>query len=273
MKKILILGAGGMLGYAVYKFLYNQKYDVVGVTKTRKREGLICLDATIESELEKLLHDTEPNTIINCAALLADSSEERRSEAVRLNAWLPHYLAEYCNIYGGYLIQVSTDSVFSGKIGRYTEKAPSDTNTFYGKSKYLGEVYGENALTVRSAFWGRDADLQGKGLFQWFMRQHGQVSGYTKAFFNGVSNLEFARFIQRAIDNRWTGVYHLCAKNTISKYEFLCLQKEVFHTEAEIVPSESVCIDRSLICTRTDIPYESKGFEEMMAALKNSGII
>lgn len=269
MKKTLILGAGGMLGYAVYSFLHNLQYDVAGVTKTRKREGLVCLDVTVEPDLGGLLHEMRPYAIINCAAILAGPSEERKGEAVKLNAWLPHYLEEYCDKYGSYLIQVSTDGVFSGRTGGYKEDSPSDTDTFYGKSKYLGEASGKNALTVRSAFWGVDADPQGKGLFQWFMRQRGQVSGYAKAFFNGVSNLEFARFAEQAVKNRWTGVYHLCAADTLSKYEFLCLQKEIFNVEARVVPSESLCIDRSLICTRTDIPYVGKTFKEMMTELKD----
>lgn len=268
MKRVLIIGAGGMLGYLTYHVLNNLNYSVTGVTKTRKRGRLICLDATIESNLEGLLLDIKPEIIINCAALLTGSSEERKSDAIKINTWLPHYLLEYCNKYDTYLIQVSTDGVFSGKTGGYKEDAPSDADTFYGRSKYLGEVYGENALTVRSAFWGIDVDPRGNGLFQWFMRQRGQVGGYNKAFFNGVSNLEFTRFVESAIRNRWTGVYHLCAKDTLSKYEFLVMQKKVFQIDAEIIPSESVCMDRSLICTRTDIPYVSKSFEEMMVELR-----
>lgn len=268
LEKILILGAGGMLGYAAYRYLSDLGYNITGVTKTRKRDGLICLDATVEPDLAKLLQDIQPHIIINCAALLAGPSEERKSEAVRLNAWLPHYLEEYCESHNAYLIQVSTDGVFSGGTGGYEENAPSDTNLFYGKSKYLGEVHSVNALTVRSAFWGMDVNPQGKGLFQWFMRQQGTVGGYASAFFNGVSNLEFAKFAEKAMEGRFTGIYHLCAKDVLSKYEFLCLQKQVFQRNVEIKRQEQVCIDRSLTCTRQDIPYEQKSFEEMMLELK-----
>lgn len=269
MKKILILGAGGMLGYATYRYLSNLGYNVIGSTKTRKRGRLVCLDATEEPGLAEFLRHTGPDIIINCAALLAGPSGERKSEAVRLNAWLPHYLAEYCEGHSAYLIQVSTDSVFSGKTGGYRENAPSDTDTFYGRSKYLGEIQRENALTIRSAFWGMDINPQGTGLFQWFMRQQGTVGGYARAYFNGVSNLEFARFAEKAIEGRFTGIYHLCARNVLSKYEFLCLQKQVFQRNVEIERQNQVCIDRSLHCTRQDIPYEQKTFEQMMQELKD----
>lgn len=264
--KILVIGAGGMLGYVTYQYLSSRGHQVAGVTRTRKLPGMACLDVTDQPGTEAFLKKTPCDAIVNCAALLVKASEENKSSAVKLNALFPHYLAEYCTQHGIYLIQVSTDGVFSGTTGSYDENSPSDTASFYGKSKFLGEVY-DDALTVRSGFWGPDINPNGLGLFNWFMMQKGTVSGYSKAFFNGVSSLEFAQFVNCAIEKRWTGIFHLCAAKPVSKFDFLFLQKELFRQQISVFPCESVRVDRTLKNTRDDIPYREKSFVQMMDEL------
>ena len=264
---VLVIGSGGMLGQVVFRYLKNQGYQVSGITRTKAFPGMFRLDATDEKSLGQFLERRPVDAIINCAALLLKPREERKSEAVRLNAGLPHFLDAYCRRDGAYLIQVSTDAVFSGLRGGYQESDRSDADTFYGRSKFLGEVSDRQALTVRSGFWGVDMNSEGSGLLQWFLRQKDSVSGYAKAVFNGVSNLEFARFADCALQNRWTGVYHLCAAKPISKYEFLLLANRVFSKGVDIVETKDFSIDRSLQCTRTDIPYQQKTFEQMMKEL------
>lgn len=265
--KVLIIGSGGMLGYAVFQYLKNQGYRVFGITRTKAFPDMDRLDATDEAALGRFLEQEAFDAVVNCAALLMKPSQERKCEAVRLNAWLPHFLDSYCARSGGYLIQVSTDAVFSGERGGYREQDTSDADTFYGRSKFLGEVSNDHALTVRSGFWGMDVNPEGTGLLQWFLRQKGFVSGYTRARFNGVSNLEFARFADAALQSRWTGVYHLCAACSSSKYEFLRLANRVFLKGTDIRETEGVTLDRSLQCTRSDIPYRQKTFEQMMGEL------
>lgn len=266
--KILVIGSGGMLGYVTYQYLTIQKYQVVGITKTKKYPGMIRMDATDQYAVESLLTKIHFDVIVNCAALLVKASEEHKSAAVKLNTWLPHFLGEFCQQSHTHLIQVSTDAVFSGKSGRYGESSLCDPDSFYGKSKLLGEVLSDGTLTVRSGFWGADINPSGNGLFQWFMRQKEAIHGYDRAFFNGVSNLEFAKFIELAIEKRWTGIYHLCASDIISKYRFLCLEKEIFGKDTEIIADGQVSVDRSLVCTRNDISYQQKTFEFMMSELK-----
>ncbi|MEY8388129.1 sugar nucleotide-binding protein [Oscillospiraceae bacterium 38-13] len=267
--KILVIGAGGMVGYTMFHYLHDLGYCVTGITKTKFFPNMLCMDATDEQAMRRLLEQEAFDAVINCAALLLKPSEERKSEAVRLNSWLPHFLDAYCVRKNTYLIQVSTDAVFSGQRENRMENSLCDADTFYGKSKLLGEVSNDHALTVRSGFWGVDVNSEGMGLLQWFLRQSGRVSGYSRAIFNGVSNLEFARFADAAIQNRWTGVYHLHASEPISKYEFLCLAKRVFSSETEIVEDTSVSIDRSLQSIRTDIPYKQRSYAQMMDEMKN----
>lgn len=266
--KVLIIGAGGMLGDMVLQYLKEQNYSVMGVTRSKRRASLVNLDVTDENALLPFLDGYSFDAIINCAALLVCASAEHPADAVKLNAWVPHVLAQKCACTGTYLVQVSTDGIFSGRRGGYCESDISDASTFYGKSKYLGELDPQMGLTVRSGFWGCDINAAGSGLFQWFMNQKGVVAGYTRALFNGVSNLEFAKFLDHAIQNRWFGIYHLCAADTLSKYAFLELQRQVFAKEIEIREDEGTYIDRALRCTRTDIPYRQKTFGEMMYELK-----
>lgn len=266
--KILVIGSGGMLGYAAALYLRGQGHQVTGLTRTKSLPGTLRMDATDEPAMDRLLNQELFDAVINCAALLVKPSAERKAEAVKLNAWLPHFLDGYCRRSGAHLIQVSTDAVFSGARGGYREDAPSDADTFYGQSKFLGEVSNDHALTVRSGFWGVDINPEGTGLLQWFLRCSGPVCGYTKALFNGVSNLEFARFADAALQNRWTGVYHLCAADLLSKYEFLRLANRVFARGTDVREAAGVSIDRSLQCGRRDIPYRQKTFEQMMVELK-----
>lgn len=266
--KIVVIGAGGMLGYVTFRYLRDQGYQVTGITRTKAFPGILRMDATDERSLECFLEKTPFDAVINCAALLLKPSQERKCEAVKLNAWLPHFLNGYCERVGAYLIQVSTDAVFSGSRGGYRETEPSDADTFYGQSKFLGEVSNGHALSVRSGFWGLDVNPEGAGLLQWFLRQSDPVSGYSGAVFNGVSNLEFAKFADAALQNRWTGIYHLCAAKPISKYAFLLLSNRTFSKEICILKDGSVSIDRSLRCERNDIPYRPKTFEQMMDELK-----
>ena len=263
-----MIGAGGMLGYVTYQHLKDRGYQVIGVTRTKKYSDMVSMDATDQFSIGSFLEQTDFDAVINCAALLVNASKERKSNAIQLNAWLPHFLEEFCDKHEKYLIQAGTDGVFSGKDGGYQESSLSDTDTFYGKSKLLGETSGSHALTVRSGFWGADANLSGRGLFQWFLGQGETVHGYSRAFFNGVSNLEFAKFVDLALQKKWTGIYHLCASDVTSKYEFLELEKRVFFRKTEIVADDRICIDRSLVCKRDDIAYQKKNFETMMIELK-----
>lgn len=266
--KILVIGSGGMLGFVTLRYLQSQGHQVTGITKTKTFPGMLRMDAADETAMGRFLRQEFFEAVINCAALLVKPSEERKGEAVKLNAWLPHFLDAHCRQTCAYLIQVSTDAVFSGLRGQYRETDASDADTFYGKSKFLGEVCNDHALTVRSGFWGTDVNPGGAGLLQWFLRQEGPVSGYTQAFFNGVSNLEFAKFASAAIQNRWTGLCHLCASESVSKYEFLRLANRIFSCGTSIAEDDRVCIDRSLCCTRRDLSYRQKSVEQMMTELK-----
>jgi dTDP-4-dehydrorhamnose reductase len=163
---------------------------------------------------------------------------------------LPHRLARLCDLAGARLVHVSTDCVFSGTKGMYTESDFPDANDLYGRSKYLGEVDYPNAITLRTSIIGHE--LEGaRSLLCWFLAQSNSVRGFTKAVFSGVPTVEMARIIRDFVLPRpeLHGLYHVSVA-PISKYELLKLVAQTYGTLTAIEPSDQVVIDRSLDSTR-----------------------
>jgi dTDP-4-dehydrorhamnose reductase len=125
------------------------------------------------------------------------------------------------------IIHLSTDCVFDGKDGGYTEKSFKNENGIYGLSKNLGEIYGKNSLTIRTSIIGPELK-NGSGLFNWFMNQKGNISGFTKAYWTGVTTLELSKAIDKAIDENIEGLYHIVPNKKISKYDLLNIFKNEF---------------------------------------------
>ncbi|MFM8331419.1 MAG: dTDP-4-dehydrorhamnose reductase family protein, partial [Candidatus Methylumidiphilus sp.] len=166
------------------------------------------------------------------------------------NSLLPHRLATLCSIAGARLIHISTDCVFSGDRGGYTEDDPSDARDVYGKTKFLGEVTDSHTITLRTSIIGHELQTT-HGLVEWFLSQERQCKGYTKAIFSGLPTVVLARIISDIVISRpdLSGVYHLAAR-PISKYELLNLIAAVYGKEIEIIPDDQFVVDRSLSAER-----------------------
>jgi dTDP-4-dehydrorhamnose reductase len=163
------------------------------------------------------------------------------------------------------LIHLSTDCVFSGASGGYTEDSLTDGKTMYDRSKALGEVINDKDLTFRMSIIGPDISIDGVGLFNWFMKQHGRIHGYTKAIWNGITTIELAKAISAAINQNLIGLYHLTPNENISKYNLLHLFKKEFGKEdVEIIPYDNFVVDKTLINTRTDFDYQIPTYPEMI---------
>jgi dTDP-4-dehydrorhamnose reductase len=164
-----------------------------------------------------------------------------------VNAMLPHRLSRYCATQGSRLVHISTDCVFAGTRGNYRESDTPDATDLYGQSKLIGEVRDErHAITLRSSIIGHE--LQSRyALIDWFLSQQDRVRGYTRAIFSGVPVAEMARIIGEIVLPRpeLHGLYHVAAA-PVSKYELLRLVAAEYGKTIEIVPDDSVVIDRSL---------------------------
>ncbi|MCG3055850.1 sugar nucleotide-binding protein, partial [Escherichia coli] len=133
--------------------------------------------------------------------------------------------------YQGKLIHISTDCVFLGDKGNYTESDAPDGTSIYAQSKQLGEIISDKHLTVRTSIIGPELKTDGIGLFLWFMKQTGKIKGYKRALWNRVTTIELAKAIEVFIQQDVTGLYHLATEPKISKFDLLQLMKEVFQKD------------------------------------------
>ena len=259
--KILVLGATGMLGHKMLQVLGSSFDDVQGTmrgTLGDPRYGAIRgfasgrvvenFDASRLDELRALLDDLRPDVVVNCIGMIKQRAEG--SDAIRnieLNAILPHATANHISRWGARMIHFSTDCVFSGRKGNYTEDDPSDAEDIYGKSKYLGEALPENALVLRTSIIGREL-VHSDSLLEWFIRQnHGKVRGFRRAWWSGVTTNHLAAQVAKFIGMypQLTGLYQV-SSGKISKFDLLQLVREAYHLDIEIVPDEEFFCDRSL---------------------------
>ena len=179
-----------------------------------------------------------------------------KARTVWLNSCLPHRLASMLRGTGTMLVHLSTDCVFSGDEGSYTECAQPDAETFYGRSKALGEVVDTQCLTLRQSLIGPDLSPDGAGLFAWFMRQRGAVKGWRRARWNGVTTIELAYAVEAAIGQGIAGLYHLAPPQPTTKHALLTLIADAFRPEVLVEPTHGVVEDKTLVDTRGGLSYK-----------------
>lgn len=268
--KFLILGATGMAGHTLSIYLKEVGHDVTAFS----RRGFdycnhIKGDATDFLPLEKVVLEGNYDAIINAIGILNKDAEDNKSLAVLLNSYLPHYLSSITQNMKTKIIHISTDCVFSGKTGNYIETSLKDGQTFYDQSKALGEIENNKDLTLRTSIIGPDMNEGGIGLFNWFMKQEGQINGFTKAIWTGVTTLTLAKAMEKALEENLTGLYHLVNNKKINKFELLNLFNEHIKEEPiSIIPSDRVMPDKSLINTRSDFSFSTPSYEQMIIEMK-----
>ncbi len=270
--KIIVLGSAGMLGHIVGIFL-KEKYGERVVLSARAKSGIALIDQSLsETDLANtgavqiLITQHRPCIVVNCAAV--NDAGKGFEELDKINTRLPLAIASLLDEKkdGSRLIHISTDGVFCGDRGRYSEEDNPDADDLYGKSKIGGEVTRLPHLTIRTSNIGPDP-FKWRGLMNWFMSQERDAKGFTKVFWSGVTTLELAKFIDFAINENISGLYHLCSQR-ISKHDLLTILKDVFARDIVIRRDEAVVSDRSLISKRTDIGYKIPSLRLMMGQLK-----
>jgi dTDP-4-dehydrorhamnose reductase len=269
--KLLILGGKGMAGHVIVKYFQKHSiYDVYYTSRDQTDPRSIFLNVSNFESIKKVIDDLKPDIVINCIGILNGNVEKNIKDAILANSLLPHYLTELLESYNGKLIHISTDCVFLGNKGNHYENDLLDGTSNYAKTKALGEVVNEKHLTIRTSIIGPEIRNNGIGLFHWFMKQNGQIKGYQKAVWNGITTLELAKALQTFIDENITGLYHLCSKEKISKYQLLILIQRIFNkNNVEILPDTDITIDRTIICTRTDFEYTVPTYEMMLKELRD----
>ncbi|MDF1598900.1 SDR family oxidoreductase [Mesorhizobium sp. YIM 152430] len=284
-KRLLIFGASGMLGNAVLRlFAQDTSWHVTGTTRSAsqhlkfpddiRRQLLNGVDVENFDSLSAAFASAKPDVVINCVGVVKQLAEANDPlAAIPINSLLPHRLARLCAVAGARLVHLSTDCVFDGTKGNYTENDRPDAYDLYGRSKLLGEVDYENAVTLRTSIIGRELG-SAHSLIDWFLAQDGQVRGFTKAIFSGLPTVELARVIKDYVLPRphLRGLYHVSAEPT-SKYDLLQLVAQAFGKTVEIVPDAKVTIDRSLDSSRFrhETGYQPPSWPELVARLRDFG--
>ncbi len=272
MKKVLIIGSKGMAGHVIYHFLRNETdFEIIDIARDNDLHApTYQLDVSEFKRMTSVLIEEMPDVVINCIGVLNKDAEDHPDKSVLLNTYLPHFLAQRGNEIGFKLIHISTDCVFSGQRGSYTESSEKDGKGFYAQTKSLGEVCYGRHLTLRTSIIGPELKDNGIGLFHWFMRQRGKLKGYTKAYWTGVTTLELAKAIIAAIRQDISGLHHLVNDSKINKYNLILLFKTVFSKrEIEIEPFDDYTVDKSLIRTNRDFNYSVSSYEVMVEEMKN----
>ncbi len=260
--RILVIGASGMLGNAVFRFFSQSKeFEVFGSVRSVQVPALLPagsknrvigdIDVQNHDALTGLFARTRPDIVVNCVGMIKQLKlAEDPLVTLSLNALLPHRLAQLCAVAGARLVHISTDCVFSGDKGMYTEDDIPDARDLYGRSKYLGEVDCKNAITLRTSIIGRELS-GGQSLIDWFLSQEDRVKGYSRAIFSGLPTVELARVIRDHVIPfpDLQGVCHVSAE-PISKCELLKLVAQAYGKSILIQPDGHLIIDRSLDSSR-----------------------
>lgn len=270
-KRVLVLGATGMAGHMIITYLEEQgSFDVDHLSHKKKlNDKTHLLDATDFNNLGELLDREGFDVIINAIGILNHFADMYKHKAVLLNSYLPHYLEEKFRGKATKVIHLSTDCVFSGKTGRYTEASFRDGDTFYDRTKAIGEIFEDNSLTFRTSIIGPDMNYDGIGLFNWFIKSKGIVRGYLNAIWTGVTTLELAKAIEKAILVDLRGLYHLVPEESISKHQLLLLFKAAMRLDSvEVEPYNNEPLDKSLVNTRKDFDYKVPNYKTMVEEMR-----
>ena len=279
--RLLILGGSGMLGHQLWRGLHAQHDTWVTLRRPvadfaahnlfDEAKAIQLDDITDDTALERALGQAKPEAVINCVGLIKQR-DEASDEALtlRVNAEFPHRLAKRCGEAGARLIHFSTDCIFAGTKGNYTESDPSDAADLYGQSKHQGEVADAHSVTFRTSVIGHELGTN-LALLDWFLSQRGQaISGFTKAIYSGFTTLEMARIVDRILTQHpaLSGVWHV-ASESISKFALLQLCREKLGWEGVIEPNDEFVCDRSLNADRFNqaTGYTPPSWEAMISEL------
>jgi len=254
---IVIIGASGLFGNACLRIFnespginavgtFRSKYDS-GLFPHKSEQHYFLSDALDADQLETLFERLRPSVVINCTSLSKNRMCYRDPlEFIPIYALLPHVLANFCSHFSARLIQISSDGVFSGDRGNYSEEDAPNSTDLYGRSKLLGEVIDRGHITLRTSMIGHDPKLQ-NGLVNWFLNQKGTCPGFLEAIFSGFPVTVLARIIRDYVlpYPKLEGLYNLAAA-PISKFDLLQLIAEIYNTNVTVIPDNSMKINRSL---------------------------
>jgi dTDP-4-dehydrorhamnose reductase len=276
--RVLILGGGGMLGHKFYQAfrprfdtwttLHRDYRDYAAYGLYDPRRVLDRVDASDYGAIVQAFARAKPDCVVNCIGIIKQRPAAKDPLiSIALNSLFPHQIAALCRAAGVRLIHISTDCVFSGSAGRYTEADVPDPQDLYDRSKLLGEVDSPGTLTVRTSIIGRELDTT-NGLVEWFLANRGgAVKGYERALWSGFTTIAIARILTDVIEyhRELSGIRHV-SSDPIDKYHLLSLVRDAFDLQIDVQPDRELAIDRSLDSSafRAETGIKSPTWREMV---------
>lgn len=275
--RILVTGASGLLGLNLA--LEAAREHTVFATVNRNTLNtsafsVLQVDLLAPGAVERLLDQTQPEWVIHCAALAnLDACEANPALAEQLNTELPRKLAVYVAKGGARLVHVSTDAIFDGQRGDYSEEDSPNPLGVYAQTKLGGEraVTGANpdAIIARVNFYGWS--LTGKrslSEFFFYNLQAGKpVLGFTDVYFCPLLTNDLAHILIKMLEKGLGGIYHVVSSECISKYNFGVALAHKFGLDEDLISPSSV-VQAGLKAARS--PTLTLRTEKLSRALGNS---
>lgn len=262
---VTVLGAAGMAGHVVTKYLRQQGHTVQAVTRAE-------FDVENVAQVSNFFDNLKTDFVVNCIGLLVKPCQDRPDLAALVNSWLPHYIEHRLSGTNTKLVHLSTDCVFNGLRGDYVETDLHTEMNPYGRSKSLGEVNNSKDITFRMSIIGPELK-NGTGLLHWTIsNSESTLPGWTNAWWNGITTLELAKCINQYIQHPViAGIYHLVNNtNRINKYDLLCKINEIYQLNKTIVPTIGPKnIDKVLIDTRKEFNFGISNYDQQLTELRN----
>jgi dTDP-4-dehydrorhamnose reductase len=281
--KVLILGGTGMLGHQIIKQCIKLR---IGWSTVVRDENLLnkAFGGMLEERfailddiknfkgLEEIIAKSKSDFVINCVGVVKQSSfANDYVESLTINSLLPHQLEKICANNGARLVHISTDCVFDGKKGMYTETDFSDAIDLYGRSKFMGEISKGDPITLRTSIIGHELVQDTHGLVEWFLTQENTINGFTNAIFSGLTTLELSKLILQTIipQNIPGGLYQVAAQ-PISKFDLLTLLDEVYGKHIQIDAFEDFYCNRSLNAEKFNnlTGYQVPGWSQLIKEMR-----
>ncbi|MEG0021863.1 MAG: SDR family oxidoreductase [Bacilli bacterium] len=269
MKKVLVLGGNGMAGNMIKTYFLEKGYNVFS-TQTKDTNETNCYKYNIMENMKslgKIVEEIRPDLVINAVGILNQAAEDNKVLAVTVNSLFPHYVDSISKEYGFKFIHMSTDCVYSGSKGQYNESDLPDATSFYGRSKALGEINNDSNLTIRTSIIGPDVNENGIGLFNWFMKQTGEINGYANVIWSGVTTLELAKAMLAAYEQDLKGLYILVNNDVINKYDLALLFKKYMEKDIKINKYLEKIENKSMHSTRNDFDYKVPSYDKMICEM------
>ncbi len=250
--RITVLGASGMAGGMVVRYLSDNGYDVSAITR---KELNVSTKADMYREVNHVISAYEPEYVINCIGAIKPMFKGDIIDAIYTNAIFPRILADVCDDLYSSLIHITTDCVFSGTTGKYTENSFHDPLDDYGKSKSLGEPIFCGCMVLRTSIIGPEWNGNKRSPVEWFLSKKGEeVNGFTNHFGNGITTLQLAKYVDKIIkdDLYENGIFHIFSHD-INKQELLSLMDYIWHLDIKVNPIEAIPACNRTLRTNKDL--------------------